>query len=307
MERLEHGGIPVFWERGTGEAMAAILFRGGIADELPHRRGETHLVEHLALFALGRRAYDYNGFVDPLFTVFHARGSQAEVTGFLTDICRSLGDLPLERFETEVEILRTEAGADAGHFAARVLAYRLGVTGFGVDHLTELGLKTLGPGDVAARRDAAFTAGNAAVWMFSPEPPQLELELPDGPSRPPPPAEPVPGYEFPAWIASGTLGAGVSMFGTRSSALSLGIGVLAERLHQRLRLDEGLAYAVEAGRYVLSADLTHILVSADCQDRNAPAVALGGGPRFQDVEQGRVLAARSPRRPARRSPCRPPR
>ena len=200
MERLEHGGIPVFWERGNGDAMAALVFRAGVADELPRRRGETHLVEHLTLFPLGRRPYDYNGFVDSLYTVFHARGTQDEVTSFLSEVSRSLADLPLDRFDTEVEVLRTEAGRDAGDFLSRMLSLRFGLTGFGVTNVRELGLGVLTPADIEQRRDQAFTAGNAAVWMYSPEPPRLDFELPDGPRRPPPPAEPLSGVEFPAWV-----------------------------------------------------------------------------------------------------------
>jgi hypothetical protein len=61
MERSEHGGVPVFWEQGEGDAMAALLFRAGIADEEAGHRGQTHLVEHLTLFGLGRRDYAVNG------------------------------------------------------------------------------------------------------------------------------------------------------------------------------------------------------------------------------------------------------
>ena len=176
------------------------MFRAGVADELPRRRGETHLVEHLALFPLGRRPYDYNGFVDRLFTVFHARGTQDEVTSFLSEVSRSLADLPLDRFDTEVEVLRTEAGRDAGDFVSRMLSLRFGLTGFGVTNLRELGLGVLTPTDIEQRRNQAFTAGNAAVWMYSPEPPRLDFELPDGPRRPPPPVEPLSGVEFPARV-----------------------------------------------------------------------------------------------------------
>ena len=273
MERLEHGGIPVFWERGNGDAMAALVFRAGVADELPRRRGETHLVEHLTLFPLGRRPYDYNGFVDSLYTVFHARGTQDEVTSFLSEVSRSLADLPLDRFDTEVEVLRTEAGRDAGDFLSRMLSLRFGLTGFGVTNVRELGLGVLTPADIERRRDQAFTAGNAAVWMYSPEPPRLDFELPDGPRRPPPPAEPLSGVEFPAWVPSGTGGIAVAMLGSRSVASSLALGAIAERLHQRLRQEQGLAYSVDGGRLPLGPDLAHMVVTADCQDRSATAAA----------------------------------
>ena len=273
MERFEHGGVPVFWERGEGDAMAALLFRAGIADEDPSRRGTTHLVEHLALFALGRRDYTFNGFVDPLYTVFHARGSQDEVAAFLGDVTRSLADLPLERFETEVEVLRAEAGQDPGDFVSRMLMLRFGIVSFGATFLRELGLKTLGPTDVERRRDEAFTAGNAAIWVHSPEPLELDLALADGARRPPPPSETLSGLEFPAWIASGTGGVAVSMLAGRSVAMSLALGVASERLHQRLRVDEGLAYSVDGGRLPLGPDLAHVSVGADCLDRNGQAVA----------------------------------
>jgi zinc protease len=304
MERYDQGGISIFWEPSRGEAMAALMFRAGVADEAPHRRGVTHLVEHLTLFPLGRRPYEYNAFVDLLSTVFHARGSQEEVTGFLGDVSRSLGDLPFDRFDTELEILRTEGEHDPGDFVSRMLHFRFGVSGFGVCLLKELGLRILTPDDVAARREQAFTAGNAAIWMHSPEPPELDLELPDGPRCAPPPAEPLSGLEFPAWVASGTGGVGAAMLGDRSLAMSLAVGVITERLHERLRVQEGVAYSVDAGRLPLGPDRAHILVSADCQDRSAPAVATalleelerfaGEGPSSEELEDLNRRADRVP-------------
>jgi hypothetical protein len=52
--------------------------------------------------------------------------------------------------------------------------------------LQELGLRWMGPPEVERWRAERFTAGNAVAWVQSPEPPQLDLVLPDGPRHPPP-------------------------------------------------------------------------------------------------------------------------
>jgi len=73
VERLDLAGIPVLWTDGPEPVTAGLALRGGIADETGPLRGITHMVEHLTMFATGRRAHPANAFVDLVRTVFHAR------------------------------------------------------------------------------------------------------------------------------------------------------------------------------------------------------------------------------------------
>jgi hypothetical protein len=64
IERGEVGGVPAYWPEGAGAPhRVALGCRVGYADETLPEHGITHLVEHLALFTLGRRLYDTNGVV----------------------------------------------------------------------------------------------------------------------------------------------------------------------------------------------------------------------------------------------------
>src|SRR5687767_3382181 len=94
-QRTERGGLPVWWADVPGSFFASLMFRVGQADEALATRGLTHLVEHLALFALGRRDHPFNGFVDDVRCVFYATGEQDEVLDFLHGVAASLRSLPL--------------------------------------------------------------------------------------------------------------------------------------------------------------------------------------------------------------------
>ena len=120
--RTERAGIRVWWAELPGRFMAALCFRVGRADELLSTAGATHLVEHLALFAVGRRDHGYNGFVDDTRCVFLAEGERDEVLEFLRLVADGLTHLPVDRIELERRVLRAEASradSDGGRAAAR--------------------------------------------------------------------------------------------------------------------------------------------------------------------------------------------
>lgn len=205
------GGVPLFFEEGPEPAVASLIFRVGVVDEAPARRGITHLVEHLALFPLGRRDHSYNGFVDALTCVFHAKGDQAELEAFLSDVAASLVALPFERLEIEKGVLRREADSSGADVVSRMLAFRFGRRGYGASLLTEMGLRWLGEEEVEAWRRERFTSGNAAVWMQGLRPPSVNFELPEGGRRPPPQPVELQGLTFPAFVAEGSGGVAAAM------------------------------------------------------------------------------------------------
>ena len=273
MERLDAGGVPLFYAQHDGPCEIALGFRAGIADELPVERGLTHAVEHLTLFAVGRRDHPANGFVDLIRTVFFATGTMEEATAFVHDVVRALGALPLDRLETELRVLRTEAGDDPASLVERELARRYGTLGPGVGLLKELALRDAAPETVERWRTERFTAQNAAMWFRGPEPPRLELALPEGSRRGAPMLEPLESVTLPAFSAEGTGGVSVSMRAHRTWASTLALGVAAERLHERLRLEAGVSYGVGGSYLPLSADVAHAALGADCLDEHAEHAA----------------------------------
>ena len=273
MDRRDLGGLPVFFEEGPEPAMASLVFRVGVCDEAPPERGITHLVEHLALFPLGTREHPYNGFVDLLHCTFFAHGTQQELESFVSDVAGALADLPLDRLDTEKQILRQEAATDSGDIVSQLMAHRFGTRGFGAMDVQELGLRWLGPNAVDEWRRERFTLGNAALMFHGPRPPAVELALPPGERVAPPPAEPLAGLAFPAWVGSGTGGVAVGALAEREWAATLWLALARERLFERLRRDEGLVYDVWADYMPLGVATAHAALGAGCPDEKAGRVA----------------------------------
>ncbi|MDP8944015.1 MAG: PH domain-containing protein, partial [Actinomycetota bacterium] len=97
--------------------------------------------------------------------------------------------------------------------------------------------------------------------------------LPPGPLLPPPPADPLPRLTLPAFVASGTGGVAVTVVGERGMGLTAALGIAADRLHERLRLERGLSYASGGTYDVLCASHAHASLGADCLDEHAGEVA----------------------------------
>jgi hypothetical protein len=271
VQRTTVAGVPVWWAAGDGPVVAAIMFRTGRADETLATSGITHLVEHLALFPLGRRDYVYNGFVDGDRCAFYASGSLEEVADFLRDVCAALTDLPLDRLQAERRLLRTEAQRDSASLMARLLAFRFGAAGYGLPIFDELGLRWLGPDEVGAWAAERFTRENAALWMTAEPPGDLELPLPAGRRFAPPEPRPLD-LDYPAAVAEGKGGVALTGVAPRSSGLRVAAAVATDRLLERLRRDRGLAYSPFASADPLDARSAHVVFVADCLDEHAATV-----------------------------------
>ena len=99
----------MFSREGPNTFTGALVFRSGRADETLKSGGISHLVEHLAIHPFEALPYAINGFVDDTRTVFHATGTPAEVATFLNGIASNLANLPVDRLEDEMRVLRVEA------------------------------------------------------------------------------------------------------------------------------------------------------------------------------------------------------
>lgn len=269
-QRSERGGIPIWWRATPGPFWATMMFRAGQADEPLSMRGITHLVEHLSLFPLGRRDHEYNGFVDDVRCVFHAAGERDEVLEFLRLTAASLADLPLDRLELERRVLRSEsAGPD--NVYTRMRGHRFGASGYGMPNYVELGLRWLGPEQVADWARTRFTSGNVVLWMSGEPPEDLGFELPAGERRPAPAPEEIV-MQFPAFLAEGSGGVMLTATGRRSTALQAVSAIAGDRLFDAIRRDRGMAYAPAGGYDRLDARVACVTLSSDCQDTDAPAV-----------------------------------
>src|SRR4051794_23088033 len=102
------GGGPTFLGGHTSVSSVGLIFGVGVADERLPRRGVTHLCEHLVLSDLDSGAHWMNGTVDINTCLFVAEGEDGQMASFLNGVVRRVGDLPLDRFDTERSILRAE-------------------------------------------------------------------------------------------------------------------------------------------------------------------------------------------------------
>lgn len=271
VQRLERAGLPTLWIQAEGAVRASLVFRVGLLDETFPRGGITHLVEHLALTGLGGSAYEINGYVSTDHTVFMARGSADEATAFLTHVASALSDLPSDRLDVERGVLMAEAGSSPGINTVPYLAHlRWGVRGPGRRGLPELGLRTLDAADLRTWARERFTSHSATLCWVGPEPPPLELGLPDGPALPVP-ATPQPVIPLPFAVNGddGVVALGATVPAGIASAI-LG-EVLERRVTQVLRHERGLVYSVEGSLHGVDTTLAHLalLVEIDSPARAA--------------------------------------
>lgn len=228
-------------------------------------------MEHLALFPFGRQVYDYNGRVEHNITMFYASGSPDEVIGFLSQVARNLGSLPVERLEDEKRVLRVEAEGYGGLYA-QLLSYRYGAVGHGLPAFKELGLRWLESGDIQSWAADRFTRDNAAVWLTGP-PDGLSLPLPQGQRRPATQPSTLPRLTLPSQAWHDDAAVALTFEGTRSSPLNAGFGIATERAHDELRLASGVTYSPTGAYDHLTEDSVHLMLAADCEAKDSQTVA----------------------------------
>ena len=271
IKETEVGGIRTLVVPSTGPLAAGLVFRVGCADEPLSRRGITHLVEHLALHRHGLLEHDANGSTGLTTTHFFTSGSDKAVTTYLTSVCDSLRDLPLERIATEKTILRTE---EAGRPHDSLLVWRYGAVGFGAAGYPEWGLEAISDDDVRDWAATRFTRENAVLWIAGEVPEGLNLTLPSG-SPQPLPALTSTLPTTPAYFEEGNGKVSLTAIVERSARASMFTMVLERALFRALRTEDGNSYAVVAAYAPRDGQSATITAMADALPEKQDAV-LGG-------------------------------
>ncbi|MGW2274336.1 M16 family metallopeptidase [Streptomyces yangpuensis] len=239
-------GVRTLLAPRSGPVTAGLLFRVGRADETLATSGITHLVEHLALHRHGLSDLHYNGATAAAYTHFAVTGTAADVVEYLNGVCAALRDLPVDRLETEKEILRTEAVGRGGGAADGMGVWRYGARSYGLVDCAETGLPAITAEDVRDWARTRFTAANAVLWITSDALPEgLDLTLPDGEWRP----APEPTSALPATPAYFQGADGVVLLSSvlpRSTAARLFADVLGKELFRELRQKGGYSYTAAA-------------------------------------------------------------
>lgn len=272
----EVDGIPTLFAYATGPMRAGLVFRVGVADETLARSGITHLVEHLALHRQGLADYHFNGATKGAFTHFHAEGAEHEIVAYLEGVCASLTDLPMERLETEKEILRTE---EARREPGQLPLWRYGAQGYGLVSYPEWGVRELRPEDLGHWAQTWFTRDNAVLWIAGERlPAGLSLKLPAGHRRPMPAVtSALP--TTPAYFSDGKGGVLLDSVVGDSTAARLYAGVLERELSRSLRQEGGYSYTAATDYTSRRDGFAVVTAFADALPAKQDAV-LGG---FLDV------------------------
>jgi zinc protease len=132
VRRGEIDGVTVFWSDTAPRRMADLSFRSGRADEAFTLAGISHLIEHLAMYGIGRVPYQANAYVDHVRTAFHASASDDELVGHFRALTGRLASLPLARLPDEARILRTESVNHSPNLPLQFLWHRYGARGLGM-------------------------------------------------------------------------------------------------------------------------------------------------------------------------------
>ena len=276
LREYEVDGVPVLCAPGRDpeRCTATLMFRAGYADEVLATHGTTHLIEHLALHRMRRRAHQYNGWVDNLVCGFLVHGTEDEAVAFLGEVCAALRDLPLDRLDDEVQVLRAEERERGGRdLVGGLLSARFGGRGHGLRGWKPVGLRAVTPERVRAWAAERFTAANAVAWIDVPEPPaRLRLELPSGPRRPPPRQPALPRLELPGRYAWERNAVGIAAVTPHSEALRVGMLALAHRATDELRFERGLVYGVDHDWLHLGHGQVHASLYAEMDESDGPLV-----------------------------------
>lgn len=281
-------GIPTLYAPRQGEMTAGLFFRVGRADETLATSGITHLVEHLALHRLGLSDLHYNGATANAYTLFHVTGSAHEVVSYLNSVCAALRDLPLDRLETEKEILRTEAAGRGTGTNHQMPLWRYGAQGYGLTSYGEMGTWRLTADEVRQWARTRFTRDNAVLWISSDRVPDgLDLTLPAG-TRIPAPAASNTLPVNPAYIHGDDGAVVLDAVVPRTTAGALFADVLGRALFRDLRQEGGYSYTADCDYTPRDAYSATLTAYADALPKKQDAVVGGFVDTLARMRAGRI-------------------
>ena len=286
VRRTEVDGVPTIWAEAPGQLTAVLTFRVGRADETPLEGGLSHIVEHLAFGPVGQPRFDCNAFVDGNRTSFHATGTDDEVAGFLSTVTTAIDELPVERLDREIAVLKREGARDDSIVAAH-RHVRYGMWGHGLVGEPEFGLGLLSPERIQAWANAMFCTENATLWLTGKPPAGLRLKLPSGVRRTAPAPVPIPGVELPVYV-DGLPGIALGFELSRELGAGSLMSILHRRLRQRLRLDDGIVYDIVGDYEALDGHTAVALVGTDCEADDVQRVGTVAFDLLEDLAAGNV-------------------
>jgi zinc protease len=259
----EVDGVPTVWAPVAGPLRATLLLRVGVSDETLLTHGITHLLEHLALFGVGRPGDHSNGSVAATHTLFHAVGDDESVTTFLAAATRQLADPPVHRLDDERGVLAAEHAGRRRNIWDQHLLWRYGATGYGVAGHEPFGERRVDAAALTAWSHRYATRGNAVLWLSGPPPAGIRLHLPDGERIPARDPRETIVSRYPAWFTGPDDSASLDAIVPRGVATSVLAYVLRSRLVDDLRSRRALAYSPDADGIRVTGDVVRLMAHTD--------------------------------------------
>jgi hypothetical protein len=265
IDHYELDGIPLYHIPTRGATILTLAFGVGRAHEPVVRGGMTHLAEHLILTSIDD-AFDHsNGTTEPFRVTFVTRGTPAQASQFLRDVCGAIEMPRLTKMHQEAKVLRTEAaGRGPMGMSLRLLWMRTGYQGIGTANMPEFFLDALDEDVLRAWMAQHLVAGNAAIWIAGDLPDDLTVSLPPGPRTDPPPVRWIDGFETPTLVIDEVPAVGASFLVDRSVAMSAAFRTLNRQLTKRIRVDRGLGYEIGSEWFPLDRDQALATVWVTC-------------------------------------------
>ncbi|QTE30626.1 peptidase M16 family protein [Pengzhenrongella sicca] len=266
MQRRDLDGLTVLSAPAPAPFTATLVFAVGRRHEAFLTGGITHLVEHLAMSAVGRPMLECNGQVQLGHTTFTATGNADDVVEVLRRLAAALPALPVERLATEAAVLRAEGGSYARPALGRHLAYRYGARGLGIAGFTEPTIGALDADAVTAWSNRYFVRENAVLCLSGPAPDGLDealSALPHG-DRSQRASDVALDIPYPV-VSEGDVeeAVGLSFLAAESPALLAGIRIAMERAFIELRMRRGIVYHPDADVIDVAGDTLLVLLHAD--------------------------------------------
>lgn len=265
--------VPLYHLPMAGATIITLAFRVGRADEPVPLGGMTHLTEHLLLTSIDNALDHSNGATEAFRVTFTLRGTPAEASKFLRDVCRAIERPPFGRMHEEANVLRTEAaGRGMAGMSPRLIWFQTGFQGIGTIVLQEFFLRTMDESALRKWVAERFTAANAAIWIAGDLPDDLLVSLEPGQRFPAPEVRLVPELRTPTIVGDDVPGVGASFLVKRTPAITLALRVLDRHLRRALRVDRGLGYDVGSEYVPVDPDRAFGTVWATCLPNAVPDV-----------------------------------
>lgn len=284
--------VPIVHAPTIGPVTARLVFGAGTCDEPVLLAGVAHLVEHLVVRAALPIAAPHNAVTQDRITVFEVVTTTTEealdlVRGLAAAV-RAVLDVSEETVERERRIVAREDPLRADEMVPSVHTARFGPAGPGRSGAGAAPVAGITPAEVRRWVEHHLVAGNAIVSVAggAVPPATVDLALPPGP--PAAPLQPWTGPMRTGALVESPLGGIAASVVVPARVAPLLEAVLEHEVFDALRMEAGVAYAIDSHSVALDGERSVVVVTADPVEADTEAAAT------VVVETLRRLAASGP-------------